>query len=127
MRNSRNASELGFSHYDKVRLQKAMHTVRDKRTFLRLKAVWLFASGMKIIQIASIADKSRQIIYQWINAYLTTHQPDALKDGYRTKRPANAHASFQLHMKSTYPKCCFGFHCQFFTYSISKLKGNNHF
>lgn len=90
MRNSRSASELGFSHHDKVRLQKAMQTVGDKRTFLRLKAVWLFASGMKITQIASIADKSRQIIYQWINAYLTTHQPDALKDGHRSGRPASA-------------------------------------
>src|SRR3954466_4702545 len=90
MRNSRNASELGFSHYDKVRLQKAMHTVRDKRTFLRLKAVWLFAGGMKIIQIARIADKSRQIIYHWINVYLTNHQPDALKDGHRAGRPASA-------------------------------------
>src|SRR3982750_916764 len=90
MRNSRSASELGFSHHDKVRLQKAMHTVRDKRIFLRLKAVWLFAGGMKITQVAEIADKSRQIIYQWINAYLTTHKPDALKDGHRTGRPASA-------------------------------------
>jgi transposase len=90
MRDSRSAFELGFSHYDKVRLQKAMQTVRDKRTFLRLKSVWLFAGGMKITQIAWIAAKSRQIIYRWINAYLTTHQPDALKDEHRTGRPASA-------------------------------------
>jgi hypothetical protein len=64
MRNSRSASELGFSHHDKARLQKAMQTVRDKHTFLRLKAVWLFAGGMKVMHIARIADKSRQIIYQ---------------------------------------------------------------
>jgi transposase len=67
-----------------------MHRVRDKRTFLRLKAVWLFAGGMKITQIAKIADKSRQIIYQWINSYLATHQADALKDADRTGRPASA-------------------------------------
>jgi len=90
MRDSTSASELGFSHHDKVRLQKAMQTVRDKRTFLRLKAVWLFAGGMKITQIARIADKSRQIIYRWINAYLATHQTDALKDGHRTGRPLSA-------------------------------------
>lgn len=90
MRNSKNAFELGFSHHDKVRLQKAMHSVRDKRTFLRLKSVWLFACGMKITEVARIADKSRQIIYKWIHSYLTTHHVDSLKDGDREGRPAAA-------------------------------------
>ncbi len=49
-----------------------------------------FAGGMKITQIARMADKSRQILYRWINAYLTKHQTDALKDGDRTGRPLSA-------------------------------------
>jgi hypothetical protein len=46
--------------------------------------VWLFAGGMEITQIAAIADKSRQIIYQWIHSYPSTHQTATLKDAHRT-------------------------------------------
>lgn len=90
MRNAKSAIELGFSSYDKIRLQKAMQSVSDKRTFIRLKSVWLFACGMKVSQIAGIADKSRRIIYKWINSYLQNHQTDSLKDADKTGRPASA-------------------------------------
>lgn len=90
MRNSKIASELGFTYHDKVRLQKAMQSVTDKRTFLRLKSVWLFACGMKITEVAKVADKSRQIIYHWVNSYLTTHHPDSLKDATKKGRPFSA-------------------------------------
>jgi transposase len=45
---------------------------------------------MKITEIAKVADKSRQIVYQWVRSYLANHQADALKDGNRTGRPLSA-------------------------------------
>lgn len=90
MRKSKTAFELGFTYHDKVRLQKAMQCVSDKRTFLRLKSLWLFVGGMKITEVAKLADKSRQIVYHWIHSYLTTHHTDSLKDAGRTGRPFSA-------------------------------------
>lgn len=90
MRKGKTASELGFTRYDKIRLEKAMQSVIDKRTFLRMKSVWLFVCGRKISEIAIITAKSRRIIYYWINCYLQNHQPDSLKDIDKTGRPASA-------------------------------------
>lgn len=90
MRNPKSTSELGFTGYDKIRLQKAMQSVSDKRTFVRLKSVWLFAGGMKVADIAGIVDKSRRIIYKWINCYLQNHQISSLQDMDKTGRPLSA-------------------------------------
>lgn len=90
MRNSKHASESGFTGYDKIRLQKAMQSVSDKRTFVRLKSVWLVAGGMKVAAIAGIVDKSRRVIYEWISCYLQDHQSNALHDMERTGRPVSA-------------------------------------
>jgi transposase len=92
MRNPKSATELGFTGYDKARLQKAMRSVSDKRTFLRLKSVWLFAGGMKVSQIAVLVDKSRRIIYGWIKTYLQNHHADSLRDRDKTGRPFSAPA-----------------------------------
>lgn len=90
MRTSKQSLARGFTRYDKAHLQKAMQPLSDKRTFLRLKSVWLFACGMKVTEIAKVADSSRQIIYKWINSYLALRHSDALKDAYKTGRPLSA-------------------------------------
>jgi len=69
-----------------------MQEVMDKRTFLRLKFVWLFADGMKFSEIAGIVHKSRRTIYEWIEAYLQHHQPAALQDADKPGRPTSAPA-----------------------------------
>ena len=54
---------------------------------MRLTAVLLGAQGRSISQTAAILDKSVQIIYRWIKAYLVSHDVKALADGARTGRP----------------------------------------
>jgi transposase len=90
MRTQRSPVELGFDRYDKVRLQHALKQVRDKRTYLRLKAIQLFSEGMDIHAVAKFTNKTVRIIYQWIRTYLKKHQACALFDGPRSGRPRAA-------------------------------------
>lgn len=92
MRIQRSPAELGFNHYDKARLHKALQEVADKRTFLRLKAVLLFAEGMDINAVAKITGKTLRVIYYWIKLYLKSHHPSALYDSPKTGRPVAAKA-----------------------------------
>lgn len=87
MRIQKSPVEFGFDHYDKGRLQRALKKVKDKRTFLRLKAVFLIAKGMHVQAVANLLDKSIQIVYQWIGQYLKNHKPDSLYDSPKTGRP----------------------------------------
>ena len=73
-----------------MRINKALQKVTDKRTFLRLKAVLLFAQGMHINDVVRLIDKSRQIIYYWVRCYLKDHQPFSLYEAQREGRPPAA-------------------------------------
>ena len=90
MRQQRTPSEFGFTHYDQARLHKAINKVSDKRIFVRLKAVLLVAQGMNISALAKLLDKSFQMIYCWVAAYLKQHRAEALYDAPRSGRPLNA-------------------------------------
>lgn len=92
MRKRKNPAEFGFDRYDKGRLVRALKKVKDKRTFLRLKAVLLFAKGMSIQAVAKLFDKSIQIVYHWIGTYLKSHKPSSLFDAPKTGRPLAAQA-----------------------------------
>jgi transposase len=92
MRVQKSAAEFGFDRYDKGRLQRALKEVKDKRTFIRLKAVLLIAQGMNIQAIGKLFNKSIQIVYQWIHRYLKTHKPSCLYDAPKTGRPLVAQA-----------------------------------
>jgi transposase len=90
MRKQKSAAEFGFDRYDRRRLQKALSRVTNKRTFLRLKAVLLVAEGKDISTIAKLFDRSVQVIYHWVNRYLSQHQPLVLFDALRSGRPTVA-------------------------------------
>lgn len=92
MRIQKCPAAFGFGRYDKGRLQRVLAVVSDKRTFLRLKAVLLVAEGMAIAAVAKLLSRSVQIIYRWINIYLSHHRPSDLFDGFRSGRPLAAHA-----------------------------------
>jgi transposase len=92
MRKQKSANEFGFDRYDKNRLERSMKGVKDKRTFLRLKAVLLFVEEMDIGAIAKLFDKSIQVVYQWIGRYLKSHDPSALTDAPKSGRPLAAQA-----------------------------------
>lgn len=92
MRQQKSPAEFGFNRYDKGRLQKVMKTLNDKRTFVRLKAVLLVAQGMNITEVATLLDKSFQILYYWVACYLKHHQVQSLYDAPRSGRPLTASA-----------------------------------
>lgn len=90
MRKQKSPAEFGFNRFDKVRLAKALKGVADKRTFLRLKAVLLCAEGMPVQTVAKLLDKSFQIVYHWVGAYLQAHLVEALFDAPKSGRPPSA-------------------------------------
>ena len=90
MRKQNSPAAFGFDRYDKGRLTRALKEVADKRTFLRLKAVLLFAQGMDIESVAKFVDKSIQVVYRWIRLYLKNHRPSDLFDALRSGRPVAA-------------------------------------
>ena len=88
MRKQKSPSAFGFDRYDKRRLERAMQSISDKRTFLRLKAVVLTAQGMNVRAVAKLLDKTPRAIYYWVRAYLANHSPKDLLDAPRSGRPA---------------------------------------
>jgi transposase len=92
MRKQKSPAEFGFDRYDKGRLQRALKSVKDKRTFLPLRAVHLFIQGTSVEAIAKLFDKSIQVVYYWIRTYLKTHHPGSLFDAPKTGRPLCAQA-----------------------------------
>ena len=90
MRKQNSPAAFGFDRYDKGRLQRALKEVSEKRIFVRLKAVLLFVQGMDIQLVATLLDKSVQIIYRWIKLYLKNHKPGDLFDAPRSGRPPAA-------------------------------------
>ncbi len=87
MRVQKSPAEYGFTHHDRLRLQKALEQVTDKRIFVRLQAELLFSQGVNIHNIVQIADKAKRAIYYWIERYLTHRQSTALFDEPRSGRP----------------------------------------
>ncbi len=90
MRKQRSPAEFGFTRFDRMRLQKALKKVSDKRTFLRLKAVLLCAEGMSVQRAAKLFDKSFQFVYRWVSVYLRHHNTEDLFDAPRSGRPRSA-------------------------------------
>src|SRR3954454_12539057 len=90
MRHQRTPQELGFTRKNQPGLHKAINQVSDKRTFVRLKAVLLVSEGMNISEVAKLLDKSFQMIYCWVAAYLKQHHIEALDDTPRSGRPLSA-------------------------------------
>ena len=69
MRHAEDPTERGFDSYDKRRLTRALHDVRDARTYGRIQAVWAVAQGRAIQEAAEIADVQPWAVYAWIRTY----------------------------------------------------------
>lgn len=87
MRKQKTVFEFGFHWYDRLRLQRAMKGISDKRSFIRLQAVLLVSLGKSIKEVAAIVQKPVQRIYVWINWYVKRHWVEDLLDKPRTGRP----------------------------------------
>ena len=94
MRKQKSPAAFGLDRYEKGRLQRALQTVCDKRTFIRLKAVLLTAEGMNIPAVAQRFEKSIQIVYRWIRTYLKTHSPASLSDAPPSRPSARSPSDY---------------------------------
>ena len=92
MRRAKNLTERGFDPYDKHRLGRAIHDVRDVRTYRRIQAVLLVAQGRGVQDAAEIVGVKPWAVYAWIRTYLQAHDPDSLQDAPRSGRPRAAPA-----------------------------------
>jgi len=92
MRRAKNPTERGFDPYDQQRLAKALHGIREVRTYRRVQAVLWVAQGRAVAEAAQIADVQPWAVYAWIGTYLRTHDPDSLRDAPRPGRPRAAAA-----------------------------------
>lgn len=87
MRMAKSAAELGFKWYDRRRLTNALKPIGDARSYRRLRAVFLVASGRVSQEVAQIIGVSFQSVYNWVNWYLQDHSVDSLFDRPRSGRP----------------------------------------
>jgi transposase len=92
MRPARSPAELGFTGYDRRRLQRALRHVQDARQFRRLLAVKLLAEGKGVGEVSQLTCLSRPIVYRWLRRYLSVRKVTALADLPRRGRPRAAPA-----------------------------------
>lgn len=90
MRTAKSAKELGLTGHDQRRLERALKTTRDKRTFQRLQAVLWMAQGHAASEVAQLLNVSLPSVYSWVQRYLATRQTAALRDEPRPGRPVVA-------------------------------------
>jgi transposase len=92
MRRAKNPTERGFDPPDRHRLSRALHEVRNVRTYRRVQAILLVAQGRTVQDAAEIAGVKPWAVYAWVRTYLLTHDPDSLQDAPRSGRPRAAPA-----------------------------------
>src|SRR5262249_39768694 len=87
MRRTQTPNELGLDQHDRRRLARALQQATEIRTYRRLQAVLLVARGHPVPVVARITGAKPAAIYDWVQRYLRTHQPDCLGDAPRCGRP----------------------------------------
>lgn len=90
MRHAKTPKELGFTHYDRRRLAKALKHASEARVYRRLQAVLLVARGRAIGEVAQITGVSPRSVYLWVQQYLQAHRLEDLHDQPRCGRPRAA-------------------------------------
>jgi len=90
MRHAKTPKELGFTHYDRRRLAKALKRASEARVYRRLQAVLLVARGRAVGEVAEITGVSPRNVYLWVQRYLQAHRPEDLHDQSRGGRPRAA-------------------------------------
>lgn len=90
MRTPRSSKAFGFVSADQRRLQQLLSHHTDTRTFIRLRSVLLVAQGHSVPTVAAMMGRSAQIVYRWIDTYLSTHDPASLLTQSKSGRPKTA-------------------------------------
>jgi transposase len=90
MRIAKGPTELGFTRYDRPRLEKALRGATEARDFCRVQAVLLIALGRGVAEVAQIACASKRSVYGWLKRYLRRHRVEDLTERPRSGRPMTA-------------------------------------
>lgn len=104
MRIARKAAAFGLKRSDRHQLAKALKHVTEVRTYKRLQAVFLVATGRAVKDVAQIVGVSFQTIYNWVNWYLQGHTAEVLSDAPRAGRPLVAHGITAARIKREFSR-----------------------
>lgn len=74
MRKQRSSSAIGFTRHDIQRLNKGLKAAVDKRYYQRVQCVLAVAAGMAAAKVCKLTGSSLKSVYNYVNAYLSTHQ-----------------------------------------------------
>ena len=77
-----------LTSWQRRRLQRQLHTARDARLYRRTLALLEIDRRKPIAQVASSLGVTRQSIYNWIETYVQSFDPLALRDAARCGRPS---------------------------------------
>jgi transposase len=84
------AAKGKFNKYDQRRLEKALKQAKDARSYRRIRAVLMVASGILVSMVCEILGVSRRSVQYWLKKYLKRRQVEDLQEGFRTGRPIMA-------------------------------------
>src|SRR5215207_2969922 len=80
-------TRLRLTCWQRRRLERQLTETRDARLYRRTLAVLEFARGRSVADVADLLRVTRQSVYNWVDAYASTQQPEALADEDRQGRP----------------------------------------
>lgn len=80
-------ARMKLTHWQRLSLLRQLKDTDDARVYRRTFAVLEFSRGQPIARIARSLAVTRQSVYNWIEAYAETCDPDALADAARSGRP----------------------------------------
>lgn len=78
---------LELSPGEREGLAEALRTARDRRHWVRLRAVWLAAEGRPVPEIAADLGAGASSVFAWLAQWRATPDPAALADAPRSGRP----------------------------------------
>lgn len=113
-----------FDRFDVLRLQKAVDSVKDKRSYVRLRAVSLVAQGQDMPSVCRLFSCSRATLYRWVSRYLEKRQPGDLMDAPRSGRPRCAPAITDKRILTELQRSPLQFGYALTTWTVAALAGH---
>jgi transposase len=80
-------NRLKLTSRQRRRLERQLEQTRDARLYRRTLALLAFAQGRSVADIAVLLHVTRQSVYNWVELYTRTAQPEVLADDDRQGRP----------------------------------------
>lgn len=80
-------NRLKLTSWQRRRLERQRAEAGSARLYCRTVALLAFSEGRSVSEIAAVLHVARQSVYNWVEAYTRTPQPEALTDSDREGRP----------------------------------------